>query len=112
MTTAALAPLTPLAPAPRLALRAPAADPSHAGDLVLVVNANASGVRRHPELVSRAAFALRAEGAHVELRVTESAAELASVAAHPDRRLVLLGGDGTVHAFANLPFPHAEVALL
>ena len=91
---------------------APAAVPQRADELVLVVNANASGVRRDPELVSRAAFALRAEGANVELRVTASAAELAAAAADPNRRLVLLGGDGTVHAFANLPFAHAEVALL
>ena len=89
----------------------PAAAPRDA-ELTLVVNANASGVRRDPRLVSRVAFALRAAGATVELRVTESAAELAAAAADPHRRLVLLGGDGTVHAFANLPRPHAEVALL
>jgi diacylglycerol kinase (ATP) len=109
--TAALSPVTSLPPAPGPALL-PATDVSRAGELMLVVNANASGVRRHPELVSRAAFALRAEGVRVELRVTESASELASVAADPERRLVLLGGDGTVHAFANLPFAHAEAALL
>jgi diacylglycerol kinase (ATP) len=80
--------------------------------LLLVVNANASGIRRHPELVSRAAFALRSEGASVDLRVTDSAAELAAVAADPERRLVLLGGDGTVHAFANLPLAEADAALL
>jgi diacylglycerol kinase (ATP) len=83
-----------------------------AAPFTLVVNANASGVRRNPELASRAAFALRAEGADVELRVTRSAAELAAIAADPQRRVVLLGGDGTVHAFANLPRANAEVALL
>jgi diacylglycerol kinase (ATP) len=104
--------LAPLAlPAPRRAFR-PAVGRTTADELVLVVNANASGVRRNPEVVSRAAFALRAEGANVELRVTESAAELAAFAADPDRRLVLLGGDGTLHALANLPLPLAEVALL
>jgi diacylglycerol kinase (ATP) len=86
--------------------------PSPAGDLILVVNTNASGVRRQPELASRLAFALRAEGARVELRVTESAAELAPVATDPDRRLALLGGDGTVHGLANLPGLAAEIALL
>jgi diacylglycerol kinase (ATP) len=91
---------------------APARRRSCCGEVVLVVNANASGVRRDPELVSRAAFALRGAGAEVELRVTESAAELAAVASDPGRRLVLLGGDGTVHAFANLPFADAEAALL
>jgi diacylglycerol kinase (ATP) len=90
----------------------PAAYPAHDGELLLVVNANASGVRRNPDLVSRAAFALRAAGGQVDLRVTESAAELAAVAADPDRRLVLLGGDGTMHALANLPSVQAEAALL
>src|ERR671919_2483326 len=90
----------------------PTSRPASGGELVLVVNAHASGVRRDPGLVSRAAFALRAEGASVELRVTESAAELAAVAADPERRLVLLGGDGTLHALANLPFAAAEIALL
>jgi diacylglycerol kinase (ATP) len=108
--SAALATI-PTAPAPLRALR-PAAAPSQADELVLVVNANASGVRKQPELVSRAAFALRAAGARVELRVTDSAAELAAVAADPTRRLVLLGGDGTMHALANLPFAQAEAALL
>jgi diacylglycerol kinase (ATP) len=97
--------------AARPALR-PGANPSHAGELILVVNANASGVRRQPELASRLAFMLRAEGAAVEPRVTENAAELAAVAADPERRLVLLGGDGTVHGLANLPALAAEIALL
>jgi diacylglycerol kinase (ATP) len=112
--TTALAPVIPLAPtaAARPTFTAPARRRSCCGEVVLVANANASGVRRDAELVSRAAFALRGEGARVELRVTESAVELASVAADPDRRLVLLGGDGTVHAFANLPFADAEAALL
>jgi diacylglycerol kinase (ATP) len=97
--------------ATRPALR-PRAHPSRAGELILVVNANASGVRRRPELASRLAFVLRAEGAGVQIRVTESAAELAAVAADPERRLVLLGGDGTVHGLANLPEFAAEIALL
>ena len=111
MSTLALAPVTPLAPAARAAL-APARRPSRGAELVLVANANASGVRRDPELVSRAAFALRAAGAQVELRITDSADALAAIAADPHKRLVLLGGDGTVHAFANLPFADAEAALL
>jgi diacylglycerol kinase (ATP) len=90
----------------------PGARPRHAGELILVVNANSSGVRRQPELASRFAFMLRSEGASVELRVTDSAAELAAVAADPERRLVLVGGDGTVHGLANLPELGAEIALL
>jgi diacylglycerol kinase (ATP) len=97
----------PVVPVPR-----PAVHPRRAGELILVVNANASGVRRQPDLASRLAFALRSEGAGVELRVTESAAELAAVASDPERRLVLLGGDGTVHGLANLPGLAAEIALL
>jgi diacylglycerol kinase (ATP) len=101
--------MTALAPA---LSHAPARRRAYRHEVVLVANANASGVRRDPELVSRAAFALRAAGARVELQVTASAAELAELASDPDLRLVLLGGDGTVHAFANLPFADAEVALL
>jgi diacylglycerol kinase (ATP) len=106
-------PLPAASGAPKTPLRLwPRAHPTHAGELILVVNANASGVRRQPELASRLAFALRAEGARVKLRVTESADELAGVAPDPDRRLVLLGGDGTVHGLANLPELGAEIALL
>jgi diacylglycerol kinase (ATP) len=108
----------PLAASPVAASEALATRPAHrprahrAGELILVVNANASGVRRRPEVDSRFAVVLRAEGAGVEIRVTESAAELAAVAADPERRLVLLGGDGTVHGLANLPELGAEIALL
>jgi len=100
------------APSLQSAALRPGVHPSLEGDIILAVNANASGVRRQPELASRLAFALRAEGARVELRVTESAAELAPFATDPDRRLVLLGGDGTVHGLANLPGLAAEIALL
>lgn len=103
---------SPAAAVARSTFTRPGADPLHADELILVVNANASGVRRQPELAARLAFALRAEGAAVDLRVTESSAELAAVAADPERRLVLLGGDGTVHGIANLPELGAEIALL
>jgi diacylglycerol kinase (ATP) len=109
--TATFLPAVSATPATRPASR-PGVNPTQAGELILVVNANASGVQRQPELASRVAFALRAEGARVRLRVTESAAELAAVAADPERRLVLLGGDGTVHGLANLPELGAEIALL
>jgi diacylglycerol kinase family enzyme len=109
LTASSAAATEALAARPARRLRARA---SRAGALILVVNANASGVRRQPELASRLAFVLRAEGAGVQIRVTESAAELATVAADPERRLVLLGGDGTVHGLANLPEFGAEIALL
>jgi diacylglycerol kinase (ATP) len=109
--TATFLPAVSATPPTRPASR-PGANPTQAGELILVVNANASGVQRQPELASRVAFALRAQGARIRLRVTESAAELAAVAADPERRLVLLGGDGTVHGLANLPELGAEIALL
>ena len=80
--------------------------------LRVIVNANASGSRRRvpPDGVIDA---LRAAGADVQLRYTGTPEELASVWAHDDgRRLVLVGGDGTVHAAANLPGPPRDVALI
>ena len=68
-------------------------------EVELVVNGNASGAGD----VARATEALRRAGAHVRAHVTASEAELAAVVREAaDRRLVLVGGDGTVHAFANL----------
>jgi diacylglycerol kinase (ATP) len=116
LQTVPLGPATAPAAVPEVLATRPAprsrAHASRAGELILVVNANASGVRRQPELASRLAFVLRSEGAGVQIRVTENAAELAAVAADPERRLVLLGGDGTVHGVANLPGFGAEIALL
>lgn len=82
-----------------------------AGDVVLVANGQASGVGGEA-VVARARSALRRAGARVSLVVTASAAELAAVVAGGPERVVLLGGDGTLHAFANLPGPLPEVALL
>jgi diacylglycerol kinase (ATP) len=82
-------------------------------DLVLVANGSASGVGRSSEALSAARSALRARGARVEAHRTESLAELAD--AWPDfseRRVALLGGDGTVHAAANLPRRPSEIAIL
>jgi diacylglycerol kinase family enzyme len=58
--------------------------------------------------------ALRASGAAtIETHFTESIAELSAAwQAFQDRRVVLLGGDGTLHAAANLPFRPPELALL
>jgi diacylglycerol kinase (ATP) len=96
-------------PAPRRALRAGSAH----RDLVLVANGSASGLGRSHTALQAARRALALHGVRVETFRTESVAELASV--WPDfgeRRVVLLGGDGTVHAAANLPLGPPELALL
>ncbi|MBD0328827.1 MAG: hypothetical protein ICV64_01830 [Thermoleophilia bacterium] len=79
--------------------------------LLVFVNANASGLARPgtswPEAL------LRLAGARAEVVATESVGELA--AAWPvgdEQRVVLVGGDGTVHAAANLPGPRPELALI
>jgi diacylglycerol kinase (ATP) len=83
-------------------------------DVELIVNGNASGTGAAGEIVARATGALRDAGARVHARVTASEAELAAaVRAAGGRRIVLVGGDGTVHAFANLDLPALPpVALL
>ena len=70
----------------------------------LVVNANASGAGDAADVTARAAHELRAAGArHVRARLTADEHELAeAVRDAAGRRLVLVGGDGTVHALANL----------
>ena len=82
-------------------------------DVVLLANANASGLARQPRALDLARSAMRERGARVELQRTASLDELA-VAWHElsERRVVLVGGDGTLHAAANLPGPQPDLALL
>jgi diacylglycerol kinase (ATP) len=79
---------------------------------VLVANANASGLAGRSGIVDGAAEALRRHGGRVETRVTGSVAELAALVSEEPRRLVLLGGDGSVHAAANVAGPKPELALI
>ena len=80
---------------------------------MLVANGAASGVGRSREMLTAARSALRAWGARVEAHRTESLAELANAwPSFAERRVVLLGGDGTVHAAANLPRRPSEIAIL
>jgi diacylglycerol kinase (ATP) len=103
-------PLSPLvAPAP---LRKPRALRSLTAPLLLVANANASGLVNRPELVEAAATLLRSRGAGVQLRLTSSLDEVGELLSEHERRVVLLGGDGTLHAAANVPGPKPELALL
>ena len=100
---------------PRLAAAIPARRPrlrSLSPHLLLVANANASGLVRHPELIGTADELLRAGGARVETRLTSTLDELADVLAAPDRRVVLLGGDGSLHAAANVAGAKPELAIL
>jgi membrane-associated protein len=92
------------------------AEASKAGLLLVAVNGNASGLD-DPETTGGHLVALLEElGARAEAVVTRSEEELWSVlraAAADDRRVVLVGGDGTVHAAANAPLRRLpELALV
>jgi diacylglycerol kinase (ATP) len=86
--------------------------PAGRANLLLVANANASGVGGKREPVDRAASLLRGLGARVETRWTTSTRELDEFVSEEERRVVLIGGDGTLHAVANIHGHKPEVALL
>lgn len=81
-----------------------------ASALLVVVNAHASGTSadlRH----LRDAFATT--GVDVEYRITDSVDELEAAWRDDDgRRIVLAGGDGSVHAVAGFEGPQREIALI
>lgn len=80
--------------------------------VVVVVNARASSVPS-PARCDRLVARLRDAGADVELERTSSLEELAAIWAREDgRRMVLVGGDGSVHAVAALPGPARDIALI
>jgi diacylglycerol kinase (ATP) len=79
--------------------------------LLLVANGNASGLTRRPSLFDDSAQLLRSAGARVETRLTTSLEELDDALATAERRVVLLGGDGSLHAAANAS-GRAEFALM
>ncbi len=82
-------------------------------EVQLVVNGRASGAGGADEVVARATSALRDAGARVRAHVTADEDELAAaVRGADDRRVVLVGGDGTVHALANLDLPALPPAAL
>jgi diacylglycerol kinase (ATP) len=99
----------PDAASPRTRLPRPAGSTP---ELLLLANAKSSRLTGRDDLVGAAERALRSRGARVEPRLTRSLDELRDVIAGAERRVVLLGGDGTVHAVANLPGPAPELALL
>lgn len=81
-------------------------------ELRVVVNANASGVDSVRSVIRDARQALDHAGARTSAVATRSLDELAAVIADAgERRLVLVGGDGAVHAAANVGLG-SEFALL
>ena len=94
----------------------PGRRPSHLRSLsprvVLVANGRASGVAGRTGRIDAAAEALRRHGADVEVQTTSSVDELAELMRAQTHRVVLLGGDGSVHAAANVPGPKPELALI
>ena len=112
MVSGMAAPAT--APALRPAFQAPARPRLRplSPTIVMVANANATQVVRHPELVDGARRLLRATGASVDVHVTSTLDELGAVLSEAGRRVVLVGGDGSLHAAANIPGPKPELALL
>jgi diacylglycerol kinase (ATP) len=112
MAVAVPAPLPASLPAPQRLRPRPRHLRSLSPHLLLVANGNASGLVRQPELVADAGRLLRSLGARVESLVTSTTDELAATLAGAERRVVLLGGDGSLHAAANAPVPLPELALL
>src|SRR3712207_4999952 len=108
--------LAPALPAPAASVTLSRFRPPRVRDIappmVLIANANASGIGGRRDVVEGAAHLLRSSGARVEIRVTSSLDELESVVRGEERRLALLGGDGSLHAVANVEGPKPELALL
>lgn len=89
---------------PRVVSRRPGLVAVERRDVLLVANGRASGI--DAAVVDRATAALQTAGARVHAHRTTDLEELATVVADADgRRIVLAGGDGTVHALANLDLP-------
>jgi diacylglycerol kinase (ATP) len=86
--------------------------PTGRPSLLLVANENASGLAGKRGTVDRAASLLRGFGARIETRWTASPRELDELVSEEERRIVLIGGDGTLHAVANIHGHTPEVALL
>ena len=83
--------------------------------VLVVINGRASGTAtRRARLLDEITAGLREHGLRVDARVTDSEAELCSLlAAAGGRRVVLVGGDGSVHAVANAALTTLpEIALI
>lgn len=81
--------------------------------LLVIVNANASGERRARRLLEALRRTARARDVPATERITSNAGELRRALEDAgDRRVVLVGGDGTVEAAVNATTPSPELALL
>ena len=89
---------------------------SKAGALLVAVNPNASGLEDAEKTGRQLVAVLEELGARASAVVTRSEPELWDLlrsAEALDQRVVLVGGDGTVHAAANAPLRHLpELALV
>jgi len=89
---------------------------SKAAELILVVNGSASGIEDPERTADEMVAVLEELGAGAVGRVTNSEQELwdvLAVAARSGWRVVLVGGDGTLHAAANAPIARLpELALI
>ncbi len=104
--------LRPAAPARPARSRRPAALTVVGREVELIVNGRASGSAGR-DVLADATAALRDAGARVRSHVTDDEAELATVVrGAEDRRIVVVGGDGTVHALANVDLPALPPAAL
>jgi diacylglycerol kinase (ATP) len=82
-------------------------------DMLIAVNGNASKSGEGERLLAEVSDHLRKHGAQPGGRVTASEAELRELLEGADgRRVVLVGGDGTVHSAVNLGVPLPEFALI
>src|SRR5262245_61227335 len=90
----------------------PSLAPAGGPDVLLLANANASGLGGRRELVAQAASLLKSFGAQVDTRRTSSPGELEGLVSEEERRVVLMGSDGTLHAIANVAGRTPELAVL
>jgi diacylglycerol kinase (ATP) len=86
--------------------------PADAG-LIAVVNGTASGAGDPDALLAAVRAELDRAGARAEGVITRSEDELGQVLAGAgERRVALVGGDGTLHAAVNQPFELPELAIV
>jgi diacylglycerol kinase family enzyme len=86
--------------------------PTAAGSLMVAVNARASRAADPERLLAEILGHVRRAGARARGLVTEGESDLRSALSGAVRRVVLVGGDGTLHAAVNAAERLPEVALV
>jgi diacylglycerol kinase (ATP) len=82
-------------------------------EILVAVNGNASRSGEGERLLAEVSGHIRSQGVRASGKVTASEDELRELLDGADgRRVVLVGGDGTVHSAANLGVPLPELALV